>query len=79
MTEDELIKELAEPIIKQIEKIAQEHGSELPAIPRVEFVVDPNSLPKTIEGVEITSDLLKKLQEYLEDEIEMICAPTILH
>ena len=32
-----------------------------------------------MEGIEITDELLEKLEAYIQDEIEMMHAPTILH
>ena len=41
--------------------------------------MEPGQEPIYIQGVQITEELIEKLKTYLQDEIEMICAPTILH
>ena len=77
MNEDELIKYLADPIFKQIEKMSNKQ--ELSQLPQIEFIMEPGQEPIYIQGVQITEELIEKLKTYLQDEIEMICAPTILH
>ena len=77
MNEDELIKYLADPILKQIEKLSNKQ--ELSQLPQIEFIMEPGQEPIYIQGVQITEELIEKLKTYLQDEIEMICAQTILH
>ena len=77
MNEDELIKYLADPILKQIEKLSNKQ--ELSQLPQIEFIMEPGQEPIYIQGVQITEELIEKLKTYLQDEIEMICAPKILH
>ena len=82
MTEDEMIKKLAEPILKQLEKIEEKYGSDKMAqIPQVKFVKEPGmpDVPFMIGDIEVTDDLLEKVESYIQDEIEMMHKPTILH
>lgn len=82
MTEDEMIKKIAEPIIKQLEKLEEKYGSEKMAqIPQVKFVKEPgmNDGPFMVGDIEVTDELLEKVEAYIQDEIEMMHKPTILH
>ena len=70
MNEDELIKYLADPILKQIEKLSNKQ--ELSQLPQIEFIMEPGQEPIYIQGVQITEELIEKLKTYLQDEIEII-------
>ena len=69
MNEDELIKYLADPILKQIEKLSNKQ--ELSQLPQIEFIMEPGQEPIYIQGVQITEELIEKLKTYLQDEIEI--------
>lgn len=80
MNDDELVKELAKPIIEQLEKLAEKFdSSDMPQIPMIKFMIEPLEEPIYINDIEVTDELLHKLEEYLQDEIEMMHGPTILH
>lgn len=80
MTEDEMIKTLAEPILKKLQEIEEQYGDRsMVEIPSVHFVRDQLAGPLEVNGIEITDELLDKLEEYIQDEIEMIHKPTVLH
>ena len=68
MNEDELIKYLADPILKQIEKMSNKQ--ELSQLPQIEFIMEPGQEPIYIQGVQITEELIEKLKTYLQDEID---------
>ena len=65
MNEDELIKYLADPILKQIEKLSNKQ--ELSQLPQIEFIMEPGQEPIYIQGVQITEELIEKLKTYLQD------------
>ncbi len=82
MTEDEMIKKIAEPIIKQLEKFEKEFGDRpMAQLPQVKFVkeADMGDGPFMVGDIEVTDELLEKVEAYIQDEIEMIHKPTILH
>lgn len=77
--DDEIIKELAEPILEQLEKLQDKIPSNLVQLPDIKFILDPSDEPMVIDGIEITDELIEKLEDYIKEEIEMIAKPTILH
>lgn len=79
MNDDKLIKELAQPIIEELEKIEEQLKGENVQLPQIKLILDPSSDPMIFNDVEITEDILKKLEQYLQEELEMMHAPTILH
>ena len=82
MTEDEMIKKIAEPIIQQLEKFEKEFGDRpMAQLPQVKFVkeADMGDGPFMVGDIEVTDELLEKVEAYIQDEIEMMHKPTILH
>ncbi|MGM9946640.1 hypothetical protein [Floccifex sp.] len=79
MNEDELIKKLAEPIIRQIERMSTQYDGKISQLPQIKFVFEQTNEPIVIDGIEITDEIIQKLENYLQDELEMICSPTMLH
>lgn len=79
MDDDKLIKELAEPIIDELEKIAEQLEGQNIQLPQIKLLMDPESEPIYVNDVEITEEILEKLEKYLQEEVEMIHGPTILH
>ncbi len=80
MNEDEMIKELAKPIIKKLQEIEKEYGPEsIVEIPRIKFVRDFLDEPLEVEGIRITDEFLDKLEDYIQDELEMTHLPTLMH
>lgn len=79
MNDDELIKELAQPIIEELEKLEEQLKGESIQLPQIKLVLDPSSDPLIVNDVEITEEILRKLEKYLQEEVEMMHAPTILH
>lgn len=79
--EEKIIKELADPIIEQIKSMKEEDLKKYwNHIPSIRFVVEnQTNQPVKIDGVEITDDFIKKLEAYVQEELEMINMPTILH
>lgn len=78
---DKVIKEIAEPILEQLKKMNKEDVSRYRAqIPKIRFIrEDGSDEPVTIDGVEINEHFIKRLEEYLQEELEMLEEPTILH
>lgn len=80
MNEDEMIKELAEPIIEKIKELEKELGDrQMVEIPQIKLMRQPLTESIEIDGVEITDEFLNRLEEYVQDELEMIHKPSILH
>jgi oligoribonuclease NrnB/cAMP/cGMP phosphodiesterase (DHH superfamily) len=82
MTEEEMIKKIADPILKQLEKIEKNYGADkLTQVPQIKFVYDKQAIqdPVMIGDIEITTELLEKVEAYIQDEIENTHAPTILN
>ena len=66
MTEEEMIRQIAEPILKQLE---------------IKFVKESEmgDGPFMIGDIEVTDELLEKVEAYIQEEIEMMHKPTVLH
>ncbi len=80
MNEDEMIKELAEPIIEKLKELEKELGDrKMVEIPQIKLMRQPLSESIEIDGVEITDEFLARLEEYVQDELEMMHKPSILH
>lgn len=49
-------------------------------IPKIHFVRDDGMEgPLVIDGVEINDEFIEKLEAYVQEELEMLEKPTILH
>ncbi len=79
MTEDEIIKQLAEPILKRLQELEEQSGENLLEIPTVKFARGNLNGPIELDEFTIDDDLLDKLEEYIQSEIEMLHKPTMLH
>ena len=80
MNEDEMIKELAKPIIEKLQEIEKKYGSEaIVEIPKIKFIRDVLEEPIEVEGILITDEFLNKLEEYIQEELEMNHKPTMMH
>ena len=82
MTEEEMIRQIAEPILEQLKKIEKQLGNQrMSQIPQVKFVKESEMLdgPFMIGDIEVTDELLKKVEAYIQEEIEMMYEPTVLH
>ena len=82
MTEEEMIRQIAEPILEQLKKIEKQLGNQrMSQIPQVKFVKESEMLdgPFMIGDIEVTDELLEKMEAYIQEEIEMMHEPTVLH
>ena len=82
MTEEEMIRQIAEPILEQLKKIEKQLGNQrMSQIPQVKFVKESEMLdgPFMIGDIEVTDELLEKVEAYIQEEIEMMHQPTVLH
>lgn len=82
MTEEEMIGQIAEPILEQLKKIEKQLGNQrMSQIPQVKFVKESEMLdgPFMIGDIEVTDELLEKVEAYIQEEIEMMHEPTVLH
>ncbi len=80
MNEDEMIKELAEPIIEKLKELEKElEDRQMVEIPQIKLMRQPLTESIEIDGVEITDEFLSRLEKYVQDELEMMHKPTILH
>lgn len=80
MKQDEMIKVLAKPIIEKLQEWEDQYGSDsMVQIPKIKFVRDEFEEPLEVEGIMITDEFLDKLEQYIEDELEMNHRPTLMH
>lgn len=81
MNEDKVIEQIARPIIEQLKKLDNsEIQKKWNQIPRIHFVRDDGMEgPLVIDGVEINDEFIEKLEAYVQEELEMLEKPTILH
>ena len=77
MNEDKVIEQIARPIIEQLKKLDNsEIQKKWNQIPKIHFVRDDGMEgPLVIDGVEF----IEKLEAYVQEELEMLEKPTILH
>lgn len=81
MNEDKVIEQIARPIIEQLKKLDKsEIQKKWNQIPKIHFVRDDGMEgPLVIDGVEINDEFIEKLEAYVQEELEMLEKPTILH
>lgn len=81
MNEDKVIEQIARPIIEQLKKLDNsEIQKKWNQIPNIHFVRDDGMEgPLVIDGVEINDEFIEKLEAYVQEELEMLEKPTILH
>lgn len=81
MNEDKVIELIARPIIEQLKKLDNsEIQKKWNQIPKIHFVRDDGMEdPLVIDGVEINDEFIEKLEAYVQEELEMLEKPTILH
>ncbi|MBM6809945.1 hypothetical protein H5983_02475 [Faecalitalea cylindroides] len=81
MNEDKVIEQIARPIIEQLKKLDNsEIQKKWNQIPKIHFVRDDGMEdPLVIDGVEINDEFIEKLEAYVQEELEMLEKPTILH
>ena len=81
MNEYKVIEQIARPIIEQLKKLDNsEIQKKWNQIPKIHFVRDDGMEgPLVIDGVEINDEFIEKLEAYVQEELEMLEKPTILH
>ena len=81
MNEDKVIEQISRPIIEQLKKLDNsEIQKKWNQIPKIHFVRDDGMEgPLVIDGVEINDEFIEKLEAYVQEELEMLEKPTILH
>ena len=81
MNEVKVIEQIARPIIEQLKKLDNsEIQKKWNQIPKIHFVRDDGMEgPLVIDGVEINDEFIEKLEAYVQEELEMLEKPTILH
>lgn len=81
MNEDKVIEQIARPIIEQLKKLDNsEIQKKWNQIPKIHFVRDDGMEgPLVIDSVEINDEFIEKLEAYIQEELEMLEKPTILH
>ena len=81
MNEDKVIEQIARPIIEQLKKLDNsEIQKKWNQIPKIHFVRDDGMEgPLVIDGVEINDEFIEKLEAYVQEELELLEKPTILH
>lgn len=80
MVEKKIIEELAAPILEKLKEIESSiQNSSLTQIPQVHFIKPDNDEPLMIGSLEVDHQMLDALEIYLQDEIEKMAHPSILH
>ncbi|MBM6808974.1 hypothetical protein [Faecalicoccus pleomorphus] len=81
MKNEKIIKQIAQPILEQLEKYENQFGkTEFRSLPEIHFVLDKtHDGPVMIEDIELTDELLEELETYIQEQIEAKHKPTILH
>lgn len=81
MKNEKIIKQIAQPILEQLEKYEKKFGkTEFRSLPEIHFVLDKtHDGPVMIEDIELTDELLDELEAYIQEQIEAKHKPTILH
>ena len=82
MTEEEMIREIAEPILEQLKKIEKQLGNHrMPQLPQIKFVKEGNMQdgPFMIGDIEVTDEHIEKVEAYVQEEIAMLPNQTVFH
>ncbi|MDO4468121.1 MAG: hypothetical protein Q4C49_14155 [Bacillota bacterium] len=80
MVDEKLLKEFAEPILEQLEKLQKKVGSDtILQIPKIRLMMDPSVDTLKLGDKEVDEEFLKALEEYIQEELEMMNEPTVLH
>lgn len=80
MIDEKLLKQLADPIIEQLEKINKKIDPDtIIQIPKVKIMMDPGVETLKLGDVEVDAEFLHALEEYIQEELEMMNFPTVLH
>lgn len=81
MKNEKIIKQIAQPILEQLEKYEKQFDkTEFRSLPEIHFVLDKtHDGPVMIEDIELTDELLDELEAYIQEQIEAKHKPTILH
>lgn len=74
--EEQLIREMAEPILELLLNLQEQQGSEfLEAIPSISILNADDSNPET----SCSPEFLKRLQDYIQQEMDAWFKPTLLN
>ena len=81
MKNEDLIKKIAEPILEQLKKQESRYKDHsIMALPEIHFIVDKRQDgPIKLGDVELTDEIIRDLEAYLQEQIEATHKPTILH
>ncbi len=79
MNNRKIIKELADPILKQLEEIEKQLQGQTLQIPEIKLLFESKEKPMYVNDIEITEEILQELEQYLQDELEMMHSLSVLH
>ena len=80
MAVDKDIEKIARPILDQLQEFMNKSNpEEMVELPQVRFMREPLKESIWFDDVEITEEFIQRLEEYIQDELEMMHKPTILH
>lgn len=79
MLKDEEIREIVAPILETLRQLEEQVGSELMEVPRIHLLCDPGFEEFQIGDVIVDAQSIKQIEDYLQQEIESMIHPTILH
>ena len=78
LDEKELI-EIIEPILEILRSLEDQLGTSLMEVPSIHIVRDPQSTDFLIGDQRLDEEALQQIEEFLQQEIESMYHPTILH
>ncbi|EOS60638.1 hypothetical protein C815_01095 [Firmicutes bacterium M10-2] len=80
MLDDKEIQEIIEPIIEVLKSLEKELGStHLMEVPSIHFVRNEQTADFLLGTHQLDEESIQQIEEYLQQEIESMYHPTILH
>lgn len=79
MLKDEEIREIIAPILETLRQLEDQFDKELMEVPKIHLLCDPEFEEFQIGDMIVDAQGVKQIEEYLQQEIESMIHPTILH
>ncbi|GJM58126.1 hypothetical protein [uncultured Dubosiella sp.] len=79
MLKDSEIMEIAEPLIEVLKKLESQLDTELMEVPTIRFMKNPDLKEFMIGDYTLDEESVRQIEEYIQEEIESMYHPTILH
>ncbi|HAM30866.1 MAG TPA: hypothetical protein DCP49_05500 [Erysipelotrichaceae bacterium] len=71
--------EIAEPLIEVLKKLESQLDTELMEVPTIRFMKNPDLKEFMIGDYTLDEESVRQIEEYIQEEIESMYHPTILH